>query len=199
MKQYAGILALAFSLALPLGVPAQVPPQAPQLLTLKAQASHAVTALLEPGQRQRVAAVAADTEGQLAAAFGDVQSADGPIGAIFTAAQRSQMSKAAGAHQFPALDLSEAQTARLADYMRAVIMRAAPIWQMQSAQVNALLTPAQRDRINALRRSTLTKLAQLPVPLDVFGGLGSGDIIGGFASDPGSFVLLVSLPDLHPR
>ncbi|GAC1503882.1 MAG: hypothetical protein NVS1B14_09530 [Vulcanimicrobiaceae bacterium] len=199
MKHCVRILYLAFFVALPSAVPAQVPPQAQPLLTLKMQAERAVNALLEPGQRQRVAALAAETEGQLASAFGNVQSSEGPLSAIFSSAQRSQMAKAAGSHRFPVLDLSETQMARLADYMRTVVMRAAPIWQSQSAHVNALLTPDQRERVNALRRTTLSQLPQLPMPLDVFGGLGTGDIIGGFASDPGSFVLLVSLPDLPLR
>ena len=167
------------------------PAQFDQLLTIKTQAAESVDAVLSPLQKQRIHSIALDTERTLRDSFGQPATS---VQGIFTPAQLEAIAAALRSGTMPVAN--ENQMGQIAQLMSGVVLKAAPAWQAHAQQVDALLTPAQRDRIGLLRAGTLQRLPHIAfMGMDLFGGLGDGSQIGGFLTDPGSFALLLALPD----
>ena len=173
----------------------QAPPQLQELLTLKAQATQSVSTLLQPAQRSRIDAIARATQTDLNRSFGDVNAADGPLLSIFSVQQLTDLAAALRSGQQP--NVSDAQMSKLAQYTSDIVTKAGPTWQSHASQVDALLTPAQRDRVDAVRGSTLSRLPKFSfLGFDMFGELSTMPLTG-LMGDPGAFVLLLSLPDVR--
>ena len=182
---------LAFALAAAPAAAQTAPAQFDQLLTIKTQAAKSVDAVLNPAQKQSIRSIALDTERTLRASFGQPATS---VQGIFTPAQLEAIAAALRSGTMPVTN--EAQMAQIAQLMSGVVLKAAPAWQSHAQQVDALLTPAQRDRIGLVRSDTLRRLPHIAfMGMDIFGGLGDGSQIGGFLTDPGSFALLLALPD----
>ena len=172
------------------------PPQLQQLLALKTQATQSVNAILEPAQRARIDEIAHAAQTALDRSFGDVNASDGPLLSVFSLQQLTDLASAL--HEGREPDVSETQMSALARYMSDVVLKAGPTWQAHAAQVNALLTPQQRDRVNALRDSTFSRLPKFSfMGFDFLGALASGSPLDDIFANPGSFVLLLALPDIH--
>lgn len=173
-----------------------VPPQLQQVVALKAQATRSLNTVLSPEQRQQIAGIGRITEGELDRSIGDPQSPNGPLAKMFTAQQLADLAASLRSGQMPAV--SQDQMAALARFMGNVVMQAAPLWQRHAAQIDSMLSPRQRAQINALRAATLLKLPHFSfMGFDVFEPLGDGSPMGGFLTDPGSFALALSLPNLE--
>lgn len=182
---------LAFCVAAAPAGAQTAPAQFDQLLTIKIQAAQSVDAVLNPGQRQSIRAIALDTERTLRDSFGSPAAG---VQGIFSPAQLEAIAAALRSGTMPTAN--EDQMAQIAQLMSGVVLKAAPAWQSHAAQVDALLSPAQRERIDALRAGTLRRLPHIAfMGMDLFGALGDGSQIGGFLTDPGSFALLLALPD----
>lgn len=183
---------LAFSLLGAVPAAAQnAPAQFEQLIGVKARATQSVNAVLDPGQKLRIREIALDTERALRDSFG--QPATGVQG-IFSPAQLAVIASALRSGTMP--DVNGDQMSQVASLMSGIVMKAAPAWQAHAAQVDALLLPAQRTQIDGLRASTLRRLPHISfMGMDIFSALGDGSQFGGFMTDPGSFALLLALPD----
>lgn len=167
------------------------PAQFDQVVAVKAQATQSLNALLNPGQKQSIRAIALDLEGALRNSFG--QPAAGVHG-IFSAPQLAAIASALQSGSLP--DVNGDQMSQVAQLMSGVIMKAAPAWQSHAAKVDALLLPSQRVQIDRLRAGTLRRLPHIAfMGMDLFSALGDGSQFGGFMTDPGSFALLLALPD----
>lgn len=185
----------AFSLSHAEAQTLQAPPQLQQVLVLKTQATQSVHAILQPGQRDRIDTIARLTQSDLNHSFGDVNAADGPLLSIFSVQQLTELAAALREGREP--NLSDAQMSKVAQYMGDIIMKAGPTWQSHASQVDSLLTPAQRDRIGALRTSVLSRLPNFSfLGFNMFGQLSTMPLVG-LMADPGSFVLLLSLPGVQ--
>ena len=172
-----------------------VPAELQVLPSLKMQATRSLNEMLSGAQRTQISGIARATQSDLERSFAQVSAADGPVTKTFTPAQLLAVAAALRMGQMP--NLSADQMASLSQFMSDIVMKAGPTWQSGAGQVNALLRPDQKTRINALRARTLSQLpafAFLGMPM--FAGVGDGSQLGGFATDPGSFALLLSIPDV---
>jgi hypothetical protein len=173
-----------------------VPPPLQQIVTVKTRATQSLNAVLSEAQQRQIADIGKLTETELDRSFGNPASPDGPVARIFTARQLAGVAASLRTGQMPAV--SQDQMAALAQFAGNVLMQAAPTWQRRSAQVDAILSPRQRLQIDRLRAATLLRLPRFSfLGFDVFSGLGDGSPMGGFLTDPGSFVLALSLPNLE--
>ena len=197
MKRISTIL-VCCTLLCALAVPARsqtlpVPPQLAQLAGIKAQAAASLNVILAPAQHRQITAIGRHAERELNASFGQVNAVNGPIAKIFSKQDLLALAAALQSGQMPAMRPD--QMSMLALFAGAIVQKAGPTWLTHSSQVNALLTPQQRDKINALRTATFAKLPHFSLMgFDVFGALSDGSSPGGFISDAGSFALLLSLP-----
>lgn len=173
----------------------QAPPQLKQLVVLKTEATQSVNAILQPAQRARVLGIARSAESALNRSFGDVNAADGPLLSVFSLQQLTDLASALRDGRDP--NVSDEQMSSVARYMSDVVLKAGPTWQAHAAQVNALLTPQQRDRVNAVRASTFSRLPKFSfMGFDLFSALASGSPLDEIVGNPGSFVLLLALPEI---
>jgi|GEM_PF-7105496 len=174
----------------------QAPPQLQQLVVLKTEATQSVNAILQPAQRAHVDLIARAAESALNRSFGDVNASDGPLLSVFSLRQLTDFASALRDGRQP--NVSEEQMSTIARYMSDIVLKAGPTWQMHAAQVDALLTPQQRDHVNAVRSSTFSRLPKFSfMGFDIFSALASGSPLEEVLGTPGSFVLLLSLPEIH--
>jgi len=173
----------------------QAPPQLQQLVVLKTEATQSVNAILEPAQRTRVLGIARAAQSALNRSFGDVNASDGPLLSVFSLQQLTDLAAALREGREP--NVSEEQMSRVARYMSDVALKAGPTWQAHASQVDALLTPQQRDRVNAVRSSAFSRLPKFSfMGFDFLGALASGSPLDEIVGNPGSFVLLLALPEV---
>ncbi|MDQ2663754.1 MAG: hypothetical protein M3Y18_06955 [Candidatus Eremiobacteraeota bacterium] len=173
-----------------------VPAQLQQIVTVKTQATRSLQAVLSPVQRRQIAGIGRLTETELDRAFGDPGSPNGSVAKIFSAQRLADLAASLRTGQMPAA--TQEQMGALAQFMGNVLLQAAPTWQRHASQVDALLSPQQRIQIDRLRAATLVNLPHFSfMGFDVFGALGDGSPMGGFLTDPGSFALALSLPNLE--
>ncbi|MFN2527831.1 MAG: hypothetical protein ABR584_03845 [Candidatus Baltobacteraceae bacterium] len=151
----------------------QAPPQLQQLVVLKTEATGSVNAILQPAQRAHVELIARAAESALNRSFGDVNASDGPLLSVFSLQQLTDLAAALRDGREP--NVSEDQLSTIARYMSDIVLKAGPTWQMHAAQVDALLTPQQRDRVNAVRSYTFSRLPKFSfMGFDFFSALASG-------------------------